>query len=69
MRPKLNLFSAVYVDDFKMLGPPKNLNTGWHWICRGVRMDNPTLFGKYLGCKHRMFIATYDDSAPSPFRL
>jgi hypothetical protein len=52
VHPKLGLFLVVYVDDFKMAGPTKNLSQGWSLIRKGVKTDDPQPLGKYLGCSH-----------------
>ena len=48
----LKLVLLVYVDDFKMAGPRKNIKAGWDLIRREIRLDDPTPVGKYLGCGH-----------------
>ena len=61
LHPKLQLFLAVYVDDFKMAGPVQNLEHGWKLIREEIDMDDPapkvennTVIGsvRYLGCVH-----------------
>ena len=57
---RLDLFLTIYVDDFKLAGPKKNLAEGWQLIRgnaseeggKGLRMEDPTPLGHYLGCKH-----------------
>ena len=49
---KLQLFLTVYVDDFKMSGPRDNVKAGWKLIRQGVKTEEPTPSGKYLGCDH-----------------
>ena len=49
MHEKLQLFLVVYVDDFKLAGPVKNLDKGWQLIRQRVRTEDPTPLGKYLG--------------------
>jgi len=49
---KLKLFLTVYVDDFKMSGPRENVKAGWKLIRQGVKTEEPTPAGKYLGCDH-----------------
>jgi hypothetical protein len=56
----LGLFLVVYVDDFKMSGPSANMEEGWRLIRRNIRMDDPTLLDKYLGCSHTVHQATLD---------
>ena len=50
--PKLKLLLGVYVDDFKMSGPSKNIDEGWKLISSQIDMDTPEDAGRYLGCKH-----------------
>ena len=38
---KLQLMLMVYVDDFKMSGPAKNLDHGWKLLRSGIEMDDP----------------------------
>ena len=49
---ELKLLLVVYVDDFKLAGPAKNIPTGWKRIRAGIKMDDPSIAGKYLGCAH-----------------
>ena len=55
---ELRLLLTVYVDDFKMSGPAGNLAKGWELIrqpyagLKGIKMDDPTPGGKFLGCDH-----------------
>ena len=50
--PKLELFLVVYVDDFKMAGPKRNLKTGWDSIRARINLDDPAPAHLYLGCIH-----------------
>ena len=43
---------VVYVDDFKLSGPTGNLSKGWSLIRSGIRTEEPTKLGLYLGCHH-----------------
>ena len=47
--PKLKLLLGVYVDDFKMSGPSKNIDEGWKLIASQIDMDTPEDAGRYLG--------------------
>ena len=38
---KLKLFLLVYVDDFKLAGPAKNLEHGWKLIQSVITIDKP----------------------------
>ena len=48
----LKLVIAVYVDDFKMVGPIDSLKKGWARIRERLTLDDPTQSGTYLGCDH-----------------
>ena len=49
---RLNCMLAVYVDDFKMGGPVKNLPKAWKLITDVIMMEKPTAAHLYLGCIH-----------------
>ena len=40
------------MDDFKLAGPSANLKQGWSLIRKGIRTEDPTSAGKFLGCAH-----------------
>ena len=48
--PQLQLFLAVYVDDFKMSGPKQNMKEGWTKIRTGLNIETEKDMGMYLGC-------------------
>jgi hypothetical protein len=50
--PRLKLLLGVYVDDFKMSGPAKNVEEGWKFIASQIDMDTPEDAGRYFGCEH-----------------
>ena len=50
--PRLRLFLIVYVDDFKMAGPRESLAEGWRLVRKNISTDDPTPFGRFLGCEH-----------------
>ena len=50
--PELELILVVYVDDFTMTGPTKNMAEGWMGINSVIDMDPPEALGRYLGCIH-----------------
>ena len=50
----LKLFLVVYVDDFKLAGPAKNLAKGWELIRSGLEMERPSALGVFLGCDHHV---------------
>ena len=52
---KLKLFLLVYVDDFKLAGPKKNLANGWKLIKSVITIDEPRELNRYLGCDHEKF--------------
>jgi len=66
----LKLLLSVYVDDFKMAGPTKNLQKGWDLIRSKIEIEDPMAFHLFLGCIHRRFTATipaeFNSSASSP---
>ena len=49
---ELDLFLVVYVDDFPMSGPAKNIATGWALILKAIKMEEPRQLKRYLGCEH-----------------
>ena len=51
---ELKLVLSVYVDDFKMSGPTKNLAKGWNLIRHqaGLVLEDPLPAHLYLGCIH-----------------
>ena len=52
--PKWKMFLVVYVDDFKLAGPEKHMAECWHAIRSGIKTDDPSPVGKYLGCDHKV---------------
>ena len=46
---ELKCLLMVYVDGFKMSGPPKGLKTAWTRIREGVETDLPAAVNKCLG--------------------
>ena len=50
--PELELMLVVYVDDFKMAGPTKNMGEGWKGINSVLDMDPSEALGRYFGCNH-----------------
>ena len=49
------MFLTVYVDDFKMSGPPMACKGAWELIRTDLRIEDPTPVDHYLGCKHIPF--------------
>ena len=47
----------VYVDDFKLAGPQKNLQAGWKLLRKGLLLDEPEPVSKFLGCDHQHYTA------------
>ena len=47
---KLQLVLVVYVDDFKMAGPQKNLAQGWSMLHTRLKIEPETGLDMYLGC-------------------
>ena len=56
--PTHRLLLTVYVDDFKMSGPASTMREGWRLIREGIRTEDPTPAGKYLGCDHVQYAMT-----------
>ena len=50
----LQIMLMVYVDDFKMSGPVKNLDKGWKLLRSGIDMDDPYPLDRCLGCIHHI---------------
>ena len=52
---ELKVFLAIYVDDFKMAGPQKNVKIGWNLLRKGLAIDKESSFDEkgtvYLGCR------------------
>ena len=42
----------IYVVDFKLAGPKKNLSNGWALITDAVDMGHQEALGQFLGCNH-----------------
>ncbi len=60
--PELRLFLIIYVDDFKLSGPEKNLDEGWNRLKKtGIHLETPTPLGHVLGCTHKCFSAKLPD--------
>ena len=51
---ELRVLLVVYVDDFKMAGPPEGIAEAWELIRQKLRVEDPTPFGLFLGCRHEM---------------
>ena len=48
------MYLVVYVDDFKLAGPKRNLKQGWELLQKGLIIEPPTPVGVYLGCGHEV---------------
>jgi hypothetical protein len=48
---KLELLLIIYVDDFKLAGPEKNLAQGWKLISSKIKMEPAQPIGRFLGCQ------------------
>ena len=55
--PRLDLMLIVYVDDFKLAGPKRNLKEGWTRIRKGIITGEPKPIGRYFRCEHRVLEA------------
>ena len=51
---ELRVLLVVYVDDFKMAGPLEGITEAWQLIRLKLRVEDPTPFGLFLGCRHEM---------------
>ena len=49
---ELDLLLSVYVDEFKLAGPAKNMSKGWQLIVASLELDPPLPLSLYLGCIH-----------------
>ena len=58
---RLSLFLSVYVDDFKMAGPERNMAEGWRLIQKYITMEQPQPANLYLGCEHERRTFTLPD--------
>ena len=52
---KMKVFLTVYVDDFKMSGPPDACKCAWKRIRTDLQIEDPISVDHYLGCKHNPF--------------
>ena len=48
---QLKLFLVVHVDDFKLAGPAKAIKKGWELIRTGIKTNDRSPMGMYLGCR------------------
>ena len=53
-RDALRVLLVVYVDDFKTAGPLEGIAEAWRLIRLKLRVEDPVLFGLFLGCRHEM---------------
>ena len=44
----------MYVDDFKLAGPTKNLKIGWDLIRKHIKLEDPKPAERFLGCNHKI---------------
>ena len=52
---------ALYVDDFKLAGPRKNLAEGWRLLKQSLSIEAAKPIGLYLGCHHVVSSAKHAD--------
>ena len=60
----LGVICIVYVDDFKMGGPPDAVTEAWKLLRNGegsITMDDPKPLSQYLGCEHKLKSHTLAD--------
>ena len=53
LHDELKSMLSIYVDDFKMAGPIKNIEKGWKLLRSKIEMGDPTPVGLYLGCQQQ----------------
>ena len=58
----LKLYLVVHVDDFKLAGPATAIKKGWELIRKGIKTDDPSPMGMYLGCRHDVSEKTLPDT-------
>ena len=63
---KLQKFFIVCFDDFKLCGPVANLKKGWELMRKGIKMDDPSPLGKFLGCDHVVGKASLHNGGVAP---
>ena len=68
---ELHLLLIVYVDDFKMSGPEKNMKEGWRLISTQIDMDEPepihmVCLGETLSVTDHPFADVFQHSLPDP---
>ena len=51
---ELRVLLVVYVDDFKMAGPKTGLSEAWRRIRLKIKVEDPTPYGFFLGCRHEI---------------
>ena len=51
---ELRVLLVVYVDDFKMAGPKSGVTEAWRLIRLKIKVENPTPYGLFLGCRHKV---------------
>ena len=59
----LQLFLVVYVDDFKLAGPRKNLAEGWRLLRMHLSIEPAKPIGLYLGCHHVLSTVRHSEGA------
>jgi hypothetical protein len=64
---RLSGFLVVYVDDFKLVAPRKNLQALWKLIGQKLNLEPPTPFGRFLGCETRSYPVILNPSQISGF--
>ena len=60
---ELQVLLVVYVEDFKMAGPPQGIREAWRRI--RLKVEDPTPFGLILGCRHEMGEAKLGPNGPT----
>ena len=61
MHPRLRLFLALCVGDFKLAGPTANLVEGWRLLRTHLSIEPAKPIGLYLGCHHDIQTVCHKD--------
>ena len=71
--PVKKVMLSIYVDDFKMAGPSKEVDLAWKDLAALIDLSEPGEVDAYLGCKHKEhaievpeYVHDPDNAGPSP---
>ena len=59
---QLRCLLSIYVDDFKVAGPAQKVDAVWKELRKYLKLDDPTPFGRYLGCNQNQINITPEQS-------